>query len=48
MQRIPNAGKDVLTDFVLDHVERGSEVRTDGWTGYNGRFCCSRGLVRSL
>jgi transposase-like protein len=36
MQRIANATKDVLTDFVLDHVERASEVRTDGWTGYNG------------
>jgi len=36
MQRIENAGKDVLTDFVLDHVQRRSEVRTDGWSGYNG------------
>jgi len=36
MQRIANASKDVLTDFVLDHVARGSEVRTDGWTDYNG------------
>jgi transposase-like protein len=36
MQRIANASKDVLTDFVLDHVQRGSEVRTDGWRGYNG------------
>ena len=35
MRRIPNAGKDVLTDFVLDHIERGAEVRTDGWGGYN-------------
>jgi transposase-like protein len=36
MQQIPNASKDVLTDFVLDHVHRTSEVRTDGWVGYNG------------
>ncbi len=36
MQRIPNASKDVLTDFVLDHVTRQSEVRTDAWGGYNG------------
>jgi hypothetical protein len=36
MQRIPNASKDVLTDFVLDHIERRAEVRTDGWFGYNG------------
>ena len=36
MQRIPNAAKDVLTDFVLDHVARGSEVRTDALAAYNG------------
>jgi hypothetical protein len=35
MQRIPSASKDVLTEFVLDHVARGSEVRTDAWGGYN-------------
>ena len=35
MQRIPNASKDVLTDFVLDHVQGGAEVRTDAWGGYN-------------
>ncbi len=26
--------KNTLTDFVLHHVVRGSEVRTDGWHGY--------------
>jgi transposase-like protein len=36
MRRIPHASKDVLTDFVLDHVARGSEVRTDGLAAYNG------------
>lgn len=36
MQRIPNASGDVLTEFVLDNIERGSEVHTDGWIGYNG------------
>lgn len=36
MSRITDASKDVLTDFVLDNVQRGSEVRTDGWVGYNG------------
>ncbi len=36
MQRIPNASKNVLTDFVLDHVTGQSEVRTDAWGGYNG------------
>ena len=34
MRRIPNVTKDTLTDFVLDNVARGSEVRTDGWQGY--------------
>ena len=34
MRRIPDVTKDTLTDFVLDHVARGSEVRTDGWQGY--------------
>ena len=36
MRRIPDASKDVLTDFVLDNVLRGSDVHTDGWSGYNG------------
>src|SRR5436305_4232992 len=35
MAQIPNATMDVLTDFVLDNVQIGSEVRTDGWKGYN-------------
>ena len=34
MRRVPNVTKDTLTDFVLDHVARHSEVRTDGWQGY--------------
>jgi ISXO2-like transposase domain len=40
MRRIPNVKRDTLTDFVLDHVARGSEVRTDAWTGYDevGRY----------
>jgi len=33
MRRIPNASADVLSDFVLDNVARGSEVRTDAWKG---------------
>jgi len=30
----------VLTEFVLENVGRGSEVRTDAWKGYNdiGRY----------
>ena len=40
MRRIPNASADVLSEFVLDNVARGSEVRTDAWNGYNhiGRY----------
>ncbi len=40
MRRIPNASADVLTDFVFDHIARGSEVRTDAWNGYSeiGRY----------
>jgi transposase-like protein len=40
IRRIPNVKRDTLTDFVLDHVARGSEVRTDAWTGYDdiGRY----------
>jgi transposase-like protein len=40
MRRIPNASRAVLSDFVLDHVQRASEVRTDGWAGYDdiGRY----------
>jgi ISXO2-like transposase domain/Transposase zinc-ribbon domain len=35
MGRIRSASAGVLTDFVLDNVVRGSEVRTDAWRGYN-------------
>jgi transposase-like protein len=40
MARIANASSDVLSEFVLDNIARGSEVRTDGWRGYNdiGRY----------
>jgi len=40
MRRIPNAAADILTEFVLDHVARSSEIHTDGWGGYNdiGRY----------
>jgi transposase-like protein len=34
MRRIPDVTKATLTDFVLDHIARGAEVRTDGWQGY--------------
>jgi len=40
MRRIPNVTQDTLSDFVLEHVARGSEVHTDAWTGYDeiGRY----------
>ena len=39
MRRIASASAEVLTDFVLDNVARGSEVRTDAWNGYNDVGC---------
>jgi hypothetical protein len=49
MRRIPDASADVLSDFVLDNVARGSEVRTDAWRGYDhiGRYRFSH-VVTSL
>jgi ISXO2-like transposase domain len=40
IKRISDVTRDTLTGFVLDNVARGSEVRTDAWTGYDdiGRF----------
>ena len=35
MRRVPDVSKATLTDIVLDNVERGSEVHTDGWQGYD-------------
>ena len=35
MSRILNVQRDTLTDFVLDHIGRGAEVRTDAYRGYN-------------
>ena len=35
MARIPNVKRETLTDFVLDHVARGAEVRTDAYKGYD-------------
>jgi transposase-like protein len=34
MRPIADVTKATLTDFVVDHIARGSEVRTDGWQGY--------------
>ena len=35
MRRIANASTEVLSDFVVAHVEPGAEVQTDAWNGYN-------------
>jgi hypothetical protein len=35
LARIPNVKRETLTDFVLDHIARGTEVRTDAYRGYN-------------
>lgn len=36
LRLIPNAKGATLEKFVKENVEPGSEVRTDGWAGYNG------------
>jgi len=36
LRRIPDASAVSLCPFVLAAVEPGSQVRTDGWTGYDG------------
>jgi len=36
LRRVPDAAADSLTPAVVENVEPGSEVRTDGWRGYNG------------
>ena len=35
MARVPDVKRQTLTDFVLDHVARGAEVRTDAYHGYD-------------
>ncbi len=34
LQVIPNRKQEILEPFVLENVRKGTEVRTDGWTGY--------------
>lgn len=34
LSRIPNASADTLRSFLVQNVESGSQVRTDGWLGY--------------
>jgi transposase-like protein len=35
LRRVPDASADSLTPAVMENIEPGSEVRTDGWRGYN-------------
>jgi len=36
LQVIPNARGDSLMGFITTHIEKGSSISTDGWTGYLG------------
>lgn len=36
LRHVPNASAESLVGFVVDCVESGSRVHTDGWKGYNG------------
>ena len=36
LKQIPDASMYSLHTFVVDHIEPGSTVHTDGWEGYNG------------
>jgi transposase-like protein len=40
MRRIPDVSGDSLMPFVCDVVEKGSEIQTDGWGGYNQTSNC--------
>ena len=35
LQVIPNRKQETLESFVLENIQEGAEVRTDGWTGYD-------------
>lgn len=34
LKLIPDASADSLNIFIQEHIEQGSNIRTDGWTGY--------------
>jgi len=40
MRRIPDVSGSSLLPFVCDIAEKGSEILTDGWTGYSGLSKC--------
>jgi hypothetical protein len=40
MRRIPDVSGESLVPFVCDVAEKGSEILTDGWSGYNDLSKC--------
>jgi len=36
MSIVPDASSDSLHAFIVDNIEKGSNIITDGWNGYNG------------
>ena len=36
MSILPDVSAASLHEFILNNVQKGSAVRTDGWRGYNG------------
>jgi transposase-like protein len=36
LQVVPNRKQETLEPFVKDHIQQGTEVRTDGWVAYDG------------
>jgi len=36
LRAIPSASAPHLHSFIIDHIEKGSTIRTDGWHGYEG------------
>jgi transposase-like protein len=45
MRRIPDCSEATLTPFVLESIEPGAVVRTDGWKGYSSAKLTTAGYV---
>ena len=49
MSVIPDVSATSLHDFILNNVDIGSEVRSDGWTGYKGiETLCYKHIVTNI
>src|ERR1039458_7524649 len=46
MRRIPDVSASSLIPFVCDVAEKGSEILTDGWGGYNQLSECGYGHTK--